>query len=82
MILNEEYPKPLKIDKDAPESLEVQIKDPKTGKILFSGIMSNKHFKTGSVGYFAGGKIANETSGERYQFGCNITLIGSKQNGK
>jgi hypothetical protein len=38
----------------------------------------SKEFKTGSVGFYAGEKMTNPTSGERYQVGINITLIGSK----
>ena len=68
--------KPKKTDPNAPENLEIEIRDKKTGNILFSGIVPEKHFKTGSVGYYLNGKMTN--GAEKYQIGCSITLIGSK----
>ena len=78
MILDKDKPQPAKQDTEAPELLEMIIRDPKTGKELFTEIVKQKHFSSGSVGYYAGGKMTNPASGERYQVGCNITLIGSK----
>jgi len=78
MELNSDFPKPQKLDESAPEKLELIIKDPKTGKELFNESIKPKHFSSGSVGYYAGGKLTNPDSDERYQVGCNITLIGSK----
>jgi hypothetical protein len=39
-------------------------------------LLSPKQFRTGSVGYWAGGKIILD--GERYQVSCSIVKIGSK----
>jgi len=78
MKLNKDFPQPVKIDEKAPELLEIIIKDQKTDKIFFHEVVGQKHFKTGSVGYYVGGKMTNPQSGERYQISCNITLIGSK----
>lgn len=78
MELNPEYKKPEKQDKGAPEILEIVIKNKKTGEELFKELALPKHFSSGSVGYYAGGKMTNSESGERYQVGCNMTLIGSK----
>jgi len=35
-----------------------------------------KSFKTGSTGFYAGGKV--ELDGERYQVSCSIVKLGSK----
>jgi len=35
-----------------------------------------KTFSTGSVGFYAGGKVVID--GERYQVSCNVIKIGSK----
>lgn len=78
MKLNSDFPKPVKQDEAAPEFLEISIKDKKTGDALFTEVLPQKHFRTGSVGYFCGGKMTNPKSGERYQISCNIALIGSK----
>lgn len=78
MDLNENFPQPLKTDKSAPESLELVIRNPKTGKELFVDTAFGKHFSSGGVGFYVGGKMTNPESGERYQVGCNISLIGSK----
>ena len=37
-----------------------------------------KEFKTGSVGFYASGKVSNPQGGSTYQVGVNIVLIGSK----
>ena len=76
--LDKEKPQPLKIDEKAPEMLELTITDKKTGETLMTEFVSQKHFSTGSVGYYCGGKMTNPESGERYQVSCNIALIGSK----
>ena len=78
MKLDESYPQPVKTDEQAPELLEITIRDKKTGDVFMTEIASQKHFKTGSVGYYVGGKMVNPLSGERYQVSCNIALIGSK----
>ena len=78
MQLNSDFLSPAKQDDKAPELLEMVIKDKKTGDVLMTEIVGQKHFKTGSVGYYVGGKMTNPENGERYQVSCNITLIGSK----
>ena len=60
------------------EMLEIIIQDKTTGKIMMKESIGQKHFSTGSVGYYVSGKMTNEESGERYQMTCNIILIGSK----
>ena len=76
--LDKDKPQPLKIDDKAPELLEIVITDKKTGEVFMTEIVTQKHFSTGSVGYYCGGKMTNPQSGERYQVSCNIALIGSK----
>lgn len=78
MKSDNDKPKPLKVDEKAPELLEIIIKDKKTGEIFMTEVAGQKHFSTGSVGYYLGGKMTNPDSGERYQISCNIALIGSK----
>ena len=78
MILDNDKPKPQKEDKEAPEMLEIIIKNHETSEIMLNEISSQKHFSTGSVGYYLGTKMTNPKSGERYQISCSIALIGSK----
>lgn len=68
---------PKKRDEAAPQFLQVTIKTP-DGKEWGTLIASEKLFSTGSIGYYAGEKVVNPASGERYQVGLNITLVGSK----
>ncbi len=76
--LNKDFPQPVKLDSDAPKKVILTITDSETKKVLFEDIVKGKHFSTGSVGFFVGGKLTNPESGERYQVSCNIALIGSK----
>jgi hypothetical protein len=39
--------------------------------------LKDKIFRTGSIGYYAFGKIA--IGGKRYQISCNVVEIGSKK---
>lgn len=78
MQLNKDFPKPVKQDKDAPELLEIIIKNKDTGETMMTEVVKGKHFSTGSVGYYVGGKMTNPSNGERYQVSCSIALIGSK----
>ena len=78
MDLEKDKPQPLKVDEKAPEFLEIIIKNKKTGDIFLTETLSQKHFSTGSVGYYLGSKMTNPESMERYQVSCNIALIGSK----
>ncbi|MBN2737861.1 MAG: hypothetical protein JXR70_12825 [Spirochaetales bacterium] len=68
---------PKKRDEKAPKFLQVTIKTP-DGTEWNTIIAAEKVFSTGSCGFYAGDKITNPESGERYQVGMNITLIGSK----
>ena len=70
-------PEPKKRDKKAPQFLQINISNP-DGKMWGKIISTEKIFSTGSIGFYAGDKIVNPESGERYQVGINITLIGSK----
>jgi hypothetical protein len=70
-------PEPKKRDALAPKSLIVEIKDSE-GKIWGVVTATEKQFSSGSVGFYANGKIENPDSHERYQLGSNIILIGSK----
>jgi hypothetical protein len=70
-------PEPKKRDAKAPQFLQVTITSPE-GKTWGTFIAGKKQFSTGSIGFYAGDKVTNPESGERYQVGMNITLIGSK----
>jgi hypothetical protein len=78
MNLDKDKPKPAKTDPKAPELLKISITNQETGEELYKETVTQKHFSTGSVGYYVGGKMTNPASGERYQISCNIALIGSK----
>lgn len=54
----------------APQSLVVSIEE--SGDLL----AGRKTFSTGSVGYYASGKIMID--GQAYQCSVNLTLVGSK----
>lgn len=58
-----------------PKSLTVTIED--GGKLSHVMYAPLREFKSGSTGYFAGGKLQGE-DGDRYQVSCSIVLIGSK----
>ena len=47
-----------------------------------SFVALEKKFSTGSTGYYATGKLIDALTGDRYQVGCLITLIGSKPTSK
>jgi len=64
-------------DPDAPPMLTLDLKDG-DGKVWGTLIAGGKEFKTGSVGFYASGKIVNPASGKTYQVGANIILVGSK----
>ena len=64
-------------DADAPTTITLELKTP-TGEVWGTIVATGKEFKTGSVGYYANGKVINPKSGARYQVGANIILIGSK----
>lgn len=64
-------------DTDAPGKLVLEVKGP-DGAVWGTITATAKEFKTGSVGFYASGKVENPKSGSRYQLGANIILIGSK----
>lgn len=68
---------PLKRDAKAPDYLTVTFTDP-DGNEWGKEVATAKHFKSGSVGFYGNGKLTNPDSKERYQLGCNLTLVGSK----
>ena len=70
-------PEPAKRDPNAPQFLEISIKD-NSGQEWGKVITYEKIFSSGSIGYYGNGKVENPESHERYQLGINITLIGSK----
>jgi hypothetical protein len=70
-------PEPAKRDPKAPQHLVISIKD-SDGKEWSTLIAQAKDFSTGSIGFFASGKIENPESHERYQSSMSFTLIGSK----
>jgi len=70
-------PEPKKRDPQAPSSLILEIKD-NNGRVWGTITAAAKTFSSGSVGFYANGKVENPDSNERYQVGGNIILIGSK----
>ncbi|MBN1409636.1 MAG: hypothetical protein JW969_02255 [Spirochaetales bacterium] len=70
-------PEPKKRDEKAPKFLEITIKT-SDGKEWGTLMAREKIFSTGSIGYYAGEKVSNPESAERYQVSLNMTLIGSK----
>ncbi len=65
-------------DPESPATLILEVKTP-SGEPWGQIIASAKEFKTGSVGFYANGKVTNPNTGARYQLGANIILIGSKK---
>ena len=66
-----------KTDTAAPETLTLELRTP-DGQVWGALIAASKDFKTGSVGFYANGKVTNPKSGRVYQVGANIILVGSK----
>jgi hypothetical protein len=65
-------------DSKSPASLQVLVLD-NEGREMGRMFAMPKEFSTGSVGFYASGKIVNpENVTARYQAGVTITLIGSK----
>jgi hypothetical protein len=65
-------------DEKAPAALQVIVCDV-NGKEWGRLYANTKDFSTGSVGFYASGKIANPDNFEaRYQAGITFTLVGSK----
>ena len=68
---------PRKTDSDAPGALTLELRTP-DGQVWGTLTAASKEFKTGSVGFYANGKVTNPKSGRVYQVGANIILVGSK----
>ena len=66
-----------KTDTDAPGALSLELRTP-DGQVWGTLSAASKEFKTGSVGFYANGKVTNPKSGRVYQVGANIILVGSK----
>ena len=65
-------------DGKAPAALTVTIADG-DGRAWGTLYATPKDFSTGSVGFYANGKVANPDNPEcRYQAGLTFTLVGSK----
>ena len=60
------------------KAVVLEIKTP-TGETWGQLTAPFREFKTGSTGYYASGKVTNPHTGEKYQVGCNIILVGSKK---
>lgn len=72
---------PKKRDPNAPKHLSIIVRDP-DGTEWKTILAQEKLFSTGSIGFYAGDKVENPESHERYQVSINITLIGSKPDSK
>ena len=66
-----------KVDTDAPGTLIMEFKTA-NGEVWGTLTAESREFKTGSVGFYASGKVKNPKNGFPYQVGTNIILIGSK----
>lgn len=65
-------------DDKAPQNLQIIIAD-SDGREWGRMYASAKDFSTGSVGFYATGKVVNPANPEaRYQAGLTFTLVGSK----
>ena len=65
-------------DDKAPGSLSIIVVDA-DGKEWSRMYATPKDFSTGSVGYYATGKVVNPANPEaKYQAGLTFTLVGSK----
>lgn len=67
-----------KVDSDAPPALIIEFKT-SDGEVWGTLKADGREFKTGSLGFYASGKIKNPKNGFPYQVGTNIILVGSKE---
>ncbi|HEY9785683.1 MAG TPA: hypothetical protein V6D17_09800 [Candidatus Obscuribacterales bacterium] len=67
-----------KVDNDAPRMLIIEFKT-ESGEVWGSLKAEAREFKTGSLGFYANGKIKNPKNALPYQVGTNIILVGSKE---
>lgn len=63
---------------DGPPAVLLEVRTP-SGEVWGQIMAPYKEFKTGSTGYYANGKLIDPKTGNRFQVGCNIILIGSKK---
>lgn len=66
-----------KVDNDAPGELLIEFKTT-SGEVWGTLKADAKTFSTGSVGFYASGKVKNPKNGLPYQVGTNVILVGSK----
>jgi len=65
-------------DNKAPASLQIIVADSE-GREWGRMYATSKNFSTGSVGFYASGKVVNPANPEaKYQTGLTFTLVGSK----
>ena len=69
-----------KKDPSAPDTLVLELRTP-SGETWGTITAAAKEFKTGSVGFYATGKVSNPKGGASCQVGASIVLIGSKGGG-
>ena len=67
-----------KVDNDAPPALIIEFRT-ETGEIWGQLRAEGREFKTGSLGFYANGKVKNPKNGMPYQVGTNVILVGSKE---
>lgn len=67
-----------KVPANGAAAVVLEVRTP-SGEVWGQIMAPYKEFKTGSLGYYANGKVIDPKTGERYQVGCNIILIGSKK---
>jgi hypothetical protein len=68
-------------DAKAPAALKITVTDGE-GREWGALYATTKNFATGSVGFYANGKLTNPGNPEsRYQAGLTFTLVGSKPQG-
>ena len=65
-------------DNKVPNALTIIIADG-SGNVWGTVYATAKEFSTGSVGFYASGKVVNPSNPEcKYQVGTNVILVGSK----
>ena len=67
-----------KVDNDSPPMLVIEFRT-ESGEVWGSLRAEAREFKTGSLGFYANGKIKNPKNGLPYQVGTNVILVGSKE---
>lgn len=70
--------KPKASSNGGPAAVLLEIRTP-AGEVWGQIMAPAKDFKTGSSGFYANGKVIDPQTGNRFQVGCNIILIGSKK---